>query len=319
MVSRALSIALVLAACRGGGPEPDGAGSGAANRRAPRDPVDDLDRRVDDAPAPTMDAPLTRPEAPEPPDPGKLIAKLGAIPAWQAVVDRYQLLARRGQRGVIYGRVGPALTVAGPAASDAGAASDARSRTDAGDQPGPDAWLVDDTEGHGALGVRVDLAGRAREGERVAVRGAWALDGERRWYWKVDRVEPLPPAPPSDLQEPPSTVPRHAVGRGPLPPDAVPISQAKPGALVSFQLVGPPPASEGDGWPIGDQPGAPPVALINLPGERATYGGQDMRTPDERWRLARGHTYWVRIGKLRRRGPEQPVLVNARTAPVRAD
>ena len=47
------------------------------------------------------------------------------------------------------------------------------------------------------------------------------------------------------------------------------------------------------------------VALLNLPGERPSYGGQDMRDPDERWVLRRGQTYWVRIGKLRKRGPDK--------------
>ena len=56
---------------------------------------------------------------------------------------------------------------------------------------------------------------------------------------------------------------------------------------------------------------------MNLPGERPSYGGQDMRAPDERWQLRRGQTYWVRIGKLRKRGADKPPLVNARTAPVR--
>jgi hypothetical protein len=42
-----------------------------------------------------------------------------------------------------------------------------------------------------------------------------------------------------------------------------------------------------------------------------------MRSSDERWQLKRGQTYWVRIGKLRKRGPDKPPLVNARTAPVR--
>jgi hypothetical protein len=41
-----------------------------------------------------------------------------------------------------------------------------------------------------------------------------------------------------------------------------------------------------------------------------------MRTPDERWQLKRGQTYWVRIGKLRKRA-DKPTAVNARTAPVR--
>ena len=51
--------------------------------------------------------------------------------------------------------------------------------------------------------------------------------------------------------------------------------------------------------------------------EWPTYGGQDMRTADERWQLERKRTYWVRIGKLRRRGAEQVPSINARTAPVR--
>jgi hypothetical protein len=45
-----------------------------------------------------------------------------------------------------------------------------------------------------------------------------------------------------------------------------------------------------------------------------------MRAPDERWQLKRGQTYWVRIGKIRKRGTPadpKPALINARTAPVR--
>src|SRR5688572_26373516 len=46
-----------------------------------------------------------KPEEPEPADPSKLIAELGAIPAWQTVIDRAQLLGRREQHGVAYGRI----------------------------------------------------------------------------------------------------------------------------------------------------------------------------------------------------------------------
>jgi hypothetical protein len=45
-----------------------------------------------------------------------------------------------------------------------------------------------------------------------------------------------------------------------------------------------------------------------------------MRAPDERWQLKRGQTYWVRIGKIRKRGTPtdpKPALINARTAPIR--
>ncbi len=81
-------------------------------------------------------------------------------------------------------------------------------------------------------------------------------------------------------------------------------------------LIGPAPLSEGDGWQVADQLGSPTVAVMNLPGERASYGGHDLRAADERWQLRRGQTYTVRIGKLRKR-TDKPPLVNARTAPVR--
>src|SRR5438105_1487942 len=49
-----------------------------------------------------------KPEEPDPVDVGKAIAELGAIPAWQAVVDRAQYLERRGQHGVVFGTIAPA-------------------------------------------------------------------------------------------------------------------------------------------------------------------------------------------------------------------
>jgi len=42
-----------------------------------------------------------------------------------------------------------------------------------------------------------------------------------------------------------------------------------------------------------------------------------MRSPDERWHLKHQQTYWVRIGKIRPQVPASPVLVKARTAPIR--
>ena len=92
---------------------------------------------------------------------------------------------------------------------------------------------------------------------------------------------------------------------------------AKDNDAVYFQLTGALPAREGDGWLIAGQFGEPPVALLILPGERPSYGGQDMRSPDERWQLRRQQTYWVRIGKVRPQGAGKPFLVNARTAPIR--
>src|SRR5690606_29536394 len=93
---------------------------------------------------------------------------------------------------------------------------------DAGLVPSGLVWLVDDTEGNGALAIRVLLGSHganAKPGDRVALGGAWVLDESRRWYWKVDQVTRLPPAPPSGLKEP-LAAPGHQIAEGPLPPDA---------------------------------------------------------------------------------------------------
>jgi hypothetical protein len=255
-------------------------------------------------------------------EPGRVIAELGAIPAWQAVVDRAQLLGRRGQHGVVFGRVGPALMVPapmpGPAALPPGDAGVAPGVViDAGLVKSPYVWLIDDTEGNGSLGIRIALGDKAREGDRIAAGGAWQLDAERRWFWKPDAVQPLPPAPASDLKEPPPPAPTHAIAGGGLPAGVRTIGVARDGDAVYFQIVGPAPASDGDGWQVADQLGSPVAAVMNLPGEHPSYGGQDMRALDERWQLKRGQTYWVRIGKLRKRGLDKPPAVNARTAPIR--
>jgi hypothetical protein len=277
----------------------------------------------------------------EAPGPGRVIAELGAIPAWQAVVDRAQLLGRRGQHGVVYGRVGPPVLVPAPGSpagaggapgpgSGAGAGSGSAARpaavaavgSAAGAAPeaslivSPYVWLIDDTEGNGTLGIRIALGDKARQGDRIAAGGAWQLDAERRWYWKPDAIQPLPPAPPSDLKDPQPTVPSHAIAAGPLPAGARTAGVARDNDAIYFQIVGPPPQSDGDGWQIADQLGSPAVLVLNLPGERPSYGGQDMRASDERWQLRRGQTYWVRIGVLHRRAGKPPA-VNARTAPVR--
>jgi hypothetical protein len=182
----------------------------------------------------------------------------------------------------------------------------------------PVVWHVDDTEGNGALAIRVDLGKKAltvTTGDRVALGGAWTLDENRRWYWKVDNLDKLPPGKPSESKDAPSP-PGHTLQVGNFPPGVKRISMAKDGDLVYFQVVGLPPAVDGDGWPVADELGNPVVALLNLPGERASYGAQDMRAPDERWQLKRGQTYWVRIGRIHKHGPDKPATINARTAPV---
>jgi hypothetical protein len=322
-------LAAVLVACQSHGDQ------------APRPAPKDARAAPQEPPIDASDEPVREPE---PPDPGKALADLGAVSAWQAVIDRAQYLARRGQHGVVYGTIGTPVLLPGPpplsslspspSPADTGAAKPVdgglvlspvdgglvQSPVDGGLVPSPYVWLVDDTEGNGALAIRV-LLGRygdkVKQGDRVALGGAWALDERRRWYWAVDSLTPLPSAPPSDLTDPPSP-PGHDIIDGSVPPGARTISVAKDGDAVYFMLTGPrQPVMPGEGWPVADELGDPIFALLNLPGERPSFGGQDMRTADERWQLERGQTYWVRIGKIRRPAPDKPALINARTAPVR--
>lgn len=304
MVTRSILLASVcaLAACQTKG-----------NDAPPPAPKDAPVAVEEPPPIDASDEPLREPE---PPDPGKLLAELGAVSAWQAVVDRGQYLARRGQHGVVYGTLGAPILVPGPTPAPP---ADGGVAPDAGLVPSGVVWLVDDTEGNGALAIRVQLGAHAstvKQGDRVALRGAWMLDESRRWYWKVDDVTRLPPGAPSDLKDPPSA-PGLEIAEAPLPPGARPISLAKDNDLVYFTVTGSSPVLPGDGWRVADKVGAPVVALLNLPGERPSYGGQDFRTADERWQLRRGQTYWLRIGRIRRPAADKPALINARTAPVR--
>ena len=313
----------VCAACQGGH-ESGAAGAASGSGEPPRD-AGTLDPERDAAPG-AADARGDEGE----PDLGKSIVDLGAISPWQAVVDRAQLLGRRNQHGTVYGRIGPAVSSSEPAAG-AGVAL-----------ASPYVWLVDDSEGNGSLGIRVALGGKPAElGARVAITGAWQLDKRseatgggnptgsasaprgiddtRRWFWKAESIQPLPPAPASDLKDPQPVEPGHAIPNGNLPQGARTISVARDGDAVYFQIVGPAPTNDGDGWLVANELGDTPVALLTLPGERASYGGQDMRGPDERWQLRKAQTYWVRIGKIRKRGPDKPALMHARTGPVRVN
>jgi len=317
MVKLAL-LALVVAACQGGS-------SDSAPKQTEASPKQGS---AVAKPAPA-DAAIDAPD-----DPDKVLADLHAIPAWDAVVDRAQYLARRGQHGVVYGSLGAPIALP-PAPPLAGFGSGAGSGSGSGNggsgsgsgsaapATSPTTWLVDDTDGNGALAIRVELgkyALKAKQGDRVALGGAWALDDNRRWFWKVDALQPLPPPPPPKSGETPRgevpAQPGHALATGDFPAGVKRISMAKEGELAYFQVVGAPPAVDGDGWPVADELGNPVVALLVLPGERASYGAQDMRTPDERWQLKRGQTYWVRIGRFHKRGPDKPPSIIARTAPI---
>jgi hypothetical protein len=258
-------------------------------------------------------------------DPGKALFEMGAVPAWQTVVDRTRYLERRKQHGVAYGVLGGDVMVPAPpeldATVDAGVPAPAPARGSAAVKlvASPYVWLVDDTEGTGSLAIRAKLPDNARvhpmAGDRIALGGAWALDDDRHWYWHVDTITALPPGPPPKY---PWSGPGqgHVIASGDLPSGAHTISLAKDNELAYFMLVGAPPAVDGDGWPVADELGNPVYAILTLPGERASYGAQDLRAPDERWTLRRGQTYVVRLGRIHKHDGK-PATIMARSAPVR--
>jgi hypothetical protein len=317
-------LALAVAACQGNrGEAPPTSGSPPPRRDAGPIAVvaGDADIPGDEPDPSGTQAKPEEPETPEATTASALIAQLDAVPAWQAVVDRGHYLARRNQRGVVYGTLGEPILVLGSAPEQADDAGVGAKAPDAGLVASDYSWLVDDTEGNGALGIRVMLGARGGDvapGDRVAVRGAWVLDERRSYYWKADEVIKLPALVASEPKDP-LAQPGHVIETVErIPAGARTISVARDNDLVYFTVVGKPPAVDGDGWAIANELGDPVVALLNLPGERASFGGQDFRTPAERWQLRRGWRYALRIGKIRRpHGPDKPALINARTAPVR--
>ncbi len=222
----------------------------------------------------------------------------GAIPPWQAVVERDRYLARRRQSGVLVGRL------AGEAIAP-GARGVVR-------------WLVDETDGNGALAVRVAFTGPVpTDGTRLAVRGAWMLDSQRRWYWAVESQTALKgPGPTAAATDPPAA-PGMLVATAAPPTGYRVVSRPKDGAIVTFGVIKPP-KRPGDGWLVGDNSFSAPVAVLTLPGERDSFGGHDLRQEDERWQLKRGTLYWVRVDKVRRKPGDDRAFLRALTAPVKA-
>jgi hypothetical protein len=275
------ALLLILVACQGGTARP---GTGGDAGPAPVAATLDASSEVGPAVEPT-----------EPDEPVEDVAAedLGAVPAWRAVVDRDMYLARRGQHGVVFGRVGAAI-----------AGSEQR-------------WLIDETEGNGALAIRVHFAVQPpATGMRVAVGGAWTLDESRHWFWQADAVTPLP-----DDDAPPPAAPDSPVLPGlvvitAMPPGKVRTpDKVRDGDLMQFTVVSVP-TRVGDGWGVSDQRWGTLQLYLRLPGEHPSFGGHDLRAPDERWTLKKQGTYWVRIGKVRRREGELP-SVDALTPPVR--
>ncbi len=220
----------------------------------------------------------------------------GALAPWHAVVERDRFLLRRKQQGVLVGRLGPEAIAPG-----------AR---------GVVRWLIDETDGNGALAVRLALTGEVpAEGTRIAVRGAWSLDSQRRWYWAVDSMTTLKGAGPAPAVDPP-TPPGLVVAIAPPPSGYRIASRPKDGGVMTFGVIRAP-KRPGDGWLVGDNSFSTPAAVLTLPGERDSYGGHDLRQDDERWQLKRGVLYWVRVDKVRRKPGDDRAWLRALTAPVK--
>jgi hypothetical protein len=228
---------------------------------------------------------------------GESVEVPGAIMPWEAVVDRDRYLARRRQVGVVVGRL------AGEAIAP-GARGVVR-------------WLVDESDGNGTLAIRIALTGALpAEGSRLAVRGAWTLDSQRRWYWAVESLTPLKgPGPTPATTDPPSP-PGLVVTTSPPPSGDRVVSRARDGAIILFGVIRGP-KRPADGWLIGDNSFSAPMAVLSLPGERDSYGGHDLRQEDERWQLKRGVLYWLRIDKVRRKPGDDRMWLRAVGAPVK--
>jgi hypothetical protein len=226
-----------------------------------------------------------------------------AVPVWDAVVNRGEYLGRRGKQGAIHGRLGEPVS------------------------GGPYHWFIDDTEGAGALGVRLAVdpalgpALSPEPGQRLLVWGSWHVDGDLRWYWKATRMARLEAR---DIEVPVESrsQPGHVIAAIPAPPSGA--------LLVSEAVAEPPPqpvdilfeitrvpASRFTGWEIGDSTSWKPVARLFLPGERESHGAQDLRSPGEYWRLERNTRYVIRVQRIAPPRPGVRTTLKAINAPRR--
>lgn len=219
---------------------------------------------------------------------GAALAKIHSLPAWSAALERYRLLARRGQSGPIHGVLAESET--GPR-------------------------LVDETVGDGALSIPVALPNGVSPElpMRAVLWGAWKPekpDTGPSWRWHATRVQSLAPA-----TEPIATVPAFEPLKAPIPADAVLASKApRRGGTISF-VVKRQSNRAGDGWLIADDNKGKPVARLLLPGERETYGDQSTLVAEERWKLGRNTRYWLTIRSYRAAQPGDLPVLRARSAP----
>lgn len=267
--------------------------TGSRDAAAPARPPADAAAAAESSPPVHADPPELERLVADDGDEAEALRRAGAVPAWQAVVERGRYLARRGQHGVVFGRL--VGSVAGP--------------------PSSHRWLVDETEGEGALAIRLAFDPRmtVAEGQRVAAWGAWHLDAERRWYWQTERLALLPDAGGS----PSTNVARLAIPvLEQAPGSAVPVSRLEGDGDILFVVRGSP-RHVTDGREIADPGDTKTVARLLLPGEQPAYGGQEYRAADEHWQLARDTVYTVAVRRLRRLAADRLPILQARGIPRR--
>ena len=218
-------------------------------------------------------------------DEAAALAKLGALPAWSAVAERYRLLSRRDQSGVVTGLV----------VEHEGALR-----------------LVDEERGMGVLSIPITIPDSVKLSPpaRVVLWGAWEVGEGADFVWRATRVEALS-SPPSSPEFSPGLLPRERAA-----PDDVLLAStiSRSGGALAFQ-VHQREERVGDGWLISDVAGGPPVARLLLPGEEASYGDQSRLTESERWQLKKAGLYWVEIDRFRPPTDGSLPLFRANTPP----
>ncbi|HUH06043.1 MAG TPA: hypothetical protein VML75_28830 [Kofleriaceae bacterium] len=216
------------------------------------------------------------------------LAHVGARPIWGLAIDRRVALLRRGQRAAAWGRVVVS--------------------------PQGETYLMDETEGDGALGGLFDPGvAPVSAGDRVVAFGAWRAESEppHRWVWIADQVLRLPEASAPEPSAYAAAVPGHAIATLPELPDGALVIESLPneGGGTFFQVIRAP-GRAGEGWVIAGRSHWPAAALLVLPGEREPYGAQDLLSERERWQLEPKISYALRVApwKQPRKPGELPVL-----------
>lgn len=252
---RVLCGALLCAAC--------GKSSSEKSKRV----AEDAAAGVQSAVVVTADAAPTLEDFDTGGDEGRALAELEALPAWSAVLERYRLLDRRGQEGVVYGLLA---------------------------EVDDELRLVDETRGQGALSIPVALPLEVSPPLRLVLWGAWQVTEDRHWRWQARRMRRL-----AESGQTPAYQPGLLAREAEPPENLVPASAAsRRGGAISFSVLerG---SRAGDGWLIADEVRGRPVARLLLPGEEPTYGGQSSVTEAERWVLPRNLRFWIEIGRFR--------------------